>query len=546
MATPVIDPRTGELIDPDTGQAVGSAQAPAPNPEAPIAPPPEPAPAAAPPSYVAQQLAGNLPGQVTGANPAAPGPSHAVAPLPVPAPVVVPPDKPLPELEGKGGAAAKNLGADPNAALLTGPAGGAGAGRGVAPSAADATRQSQIAENLRNAAGNVQSATVVGQALVDQRQGILKQTADASQEAVAKAEGERAQEMTDRKAIKERHDQYNQKAMAELSDLQARGVDTNRYFYEMSTPAKILAGIGVASGAFGAGPLGPRGTRGMNDALKIIQEAQQQDIDSQKADMQNRLAIMGKKLDLNREGFSQDMAMHEAGVQSRAASNAATMALIDKQAALAGGSVEAQQNFQQLKEQLQAKYEAQQTQGEDESYRIAKAAEIAKAKAAGGGVNTAQKYREAVADNLAKGMPEEQAKSIAATKYGLPVQQGAALALPPKGAGSARGAPKVEQYASAERAASGLADLIRDNGGHIPLTGPNAGAAQAYTQVLEESGYKPPGGWASIADVTEQDAKGRTQSRSLAFVQAAQAQAKAARTDLYNMLHGAAPDAGGD
>jgi hypothetical protein len=456
------------------------------------------------------------------------------------------PDTPLPGGgAGAPAAPAAPLGPDPNASLLTAqPA--AGGGGGLPASAADAERLKQLGHDITERANRLQQSTVVGQALVDQRQDINKTAADATNAAVAKDEADRAQEAVERSAIKSRHEEYQTRAQSELDKMMASGVDPSRYFYSMSTPSKIMAGIAMASGTFGAHPLGARGAASSNDALKIIQQAQQDDIDTQKTDMQNRITLMGKKLDLNKEGFSQDMAMHEATVQSRAASHAATMALIDKQSALAAGSVDAQQGFQSLKESLATQYADAQKKDQDESYRIAKTAELARQKEGAGAGNTPKAYREYRAGLLEKGFTEESAGKLAAEKYGLPTQAGAQIVTPTKGAGSARGAPKVEEYRNTERAASDLAKLTEDNGGRVPLTGPNAGEAAAAIQSLEQAGYKPPGGWESLTNVSETDAKGREHTRATGYFRGVQAHAKASGKELYDMIHGASPDAGGE
>jgi hypothetical protein len=98
----------------------------------------------------------------------------------------------------------------------------------------------------------------------------------------------------------------------QIAEQEAQGIDPSKYYTDQSVGQKILGAFAVGIGALGAGPLGPRGERGQNVALNMMQQAANQEIDAQKANFQRSLALLGKRMDLNHEGFNQQEAMLKA------------------------------------------------------------------------------------------------------------------------------------------------------------------------------------------------------------------------------------------
>ena len=119
----------------------------------------------------------------------------------------------------------------------------------------------------------------------------------------------------------------------QIAEQEAQGIDPSKYYTDQSVGQKILGAFAVGIGALGAGPLGPRGERGQNVALNMMQQAANQEIDAQKANFQHSLALLGKRMDLNHEGFNQQEAMLKAEQDSVQSTYNVAIRQIESQAA---------------------------------------------------------------------------------------------------------------------------------------------------------------------------------------------------------------------
>lgn len=72
---------------------------------------------------------------------------------------------------------------------------------------------------------------------------------------------------------------FQNKLKVDATDIANSKVDTDRFWNNTSTAGKIAAGIGLFLGSFGAGP---------NRAVDVINNSIRQDIDAQKADIENK------------------------------------------------------------------------------------------------------------------------------------------------------------------------------------------------------------------------------------------------------------------
>lgn len=180
------------------------------------------------------------------------------------------------------------------------------------------------------------------------------------QERIAKVEGERIKQQ---EFMTGKLDELNRKA----DEIGKQEIDPNRYWANKSTGEKVLAGIGLFLGAFGSNG---------NQAAKIIQNAINTDIESQKANLdqksrglQQQKGILGEMYSLTRDATAAKEAARVAylnnaqmQLQTIAAkyqapeAKAKAMQLMGE---LEGQKQQAQMNFAAI---MQKSYQAQQIQ----------------------------------------------------------------------------------------------------------------------------------------------------------------------------------------
>lgn len=124
-----------------------------------------------------------------------------------------------------------------------------------------------------------------------------------------------------------------------IDGIQSGDVDFNRLWNKAGTGNKILAGIGMALGSFGSGI-----TKTPNYALKIIDDAIANDIDSQKQEMANKKTALSGYNDIFQNTTHATQALHSIY-------QAALTAQVDKITAGQGGQA-AQAKANRLKGQI--------------------------------------------------------------------------------------------------------------------------------------------------------------------------------------------------
>jgi hypothetical protein len=159
-------------------------------------------------------------------------------------------------------------------------------------------------------------------AIIAEKDAVL---ADPSQDEVAKEmeplKQAVAQEKAAEQVVLEEQDKEARKKEAvaksiEKEDEEAASIDPNRYWNNKSTGQKLLAGLALALGGFGAGLTG-----GRNHALDIINKEIDADLNAQKLD---RDTFLAKK----QQAFK--MLQHNLNVQNSRVTNQATKAKIVK------------------------------------------------------------------------------------------------------------------------------------------------------------------------------------------------------------------------
>ena len=139
--------------------------------------------------------------------------------------------------------------------------------------------------------------------IADQHQKATDAFAEAAGKASEKFDRDRQAEEETRKAIDVSAKLKMAAVERQLAQLDAAGVDPHRYWSNMSTPSKILAGIFVGLGEFG---------KNGNTAVKIIDSAVQNDLAAQRANLEKSLAVMGKRGELNKSETERQTAMLNA------------------------------------------------------------------------------------------------------------------------------------------------------------------------------------------------------------------------------------------
>lgn len=139
-----------------------------------------------------------------------------------------------------------------------------------------------------------------------------------------------------------------------MADLEASGVDPNRYFQNQSTGQNILGALAIGLGSFASHALGPNGHDSTNTALDIINGAIARDVDAQKANLQKSLSVMSSRMNLNAQGFDQQKSLLEAERESIQSGYAVALNEVAKRQALFKDSADVQTSAAKITAGLQA------------------------------------------------------------------------------------------------------------------------------------------------------------------------------------------------
>jgi hypothetical protein len=429
-----------------------------------------------------------------------PNPPTPISPIQRPAPPVAQPGGgpppgtiPLSLQAPEQQPAAAPVNPDPYGALVAANTLGTGAGgpaHQAGLSAADKQRLGEVAEVAgAQAQGNAEAADRIRE---QQRQSaqatdtFAAESASAVDQAKRDAEAER----TAREELRQRSRESQSRIESELTKMQAQGVDPNRYYENQSTPTKIAAAIAVGFGAFGAGALGPRGSRGENQALQIIQHAQDQELDAQKVTLQRQLAIMEKRGELSDKGFDKESALLTAEHESRQTMNALTRQTIQQKMALYKDNAQIQSAGNTMLQGLAEKDAQNMESYSERGYQLKKASEKL---VGGGGGGSMAKEVSALAEKLAEAHPEwtaAEARNKAAAIKGLPVAEGLEPKAVPKGGGLGRGLVPKAKYEAAAEAAANIERTVKAAPGGF-LSPSRQAEVDAWNREIEEAGGRP-------------------------------------------------------
>lgn len=205
---------------------------------------------------------------------------------------------------------------------------------------------------------------------------------------------------------------------AELADMQAQGIDPNRYWQNQSTPSKIGAALAIGLGTFGQA-LGHQST---NTALDIINGAVTRDLDAQKANMQKNMQLAQIKASKLGQDFDMESAMAKAERESHQAAWGVALADLDRRASLFKDNATAMAQYQTIRAGVVAKAQEGEEGKIQNEYAVRKRSEQQVPVAGAGGLTSKEVLAKAdkiVEDYAAKGVPLSRPQSLRLALEGL-------------------------------------------------------------------------------------------------------------------------------
>lgn len=184
-------------------------------------------------------------------------------------------------------------------------------------------------------------------------------------------------EKAERAALSQRNIESREKIDAELIKAQNEKLNPNRYWQEMNTGSKILAGIGLALGG-----LGGAGTGGKNYAADVVNGAITRDLEAQKSDLANKVEVLGKRSSNVYKNMDTDMAVLNAQHDATYKGYQSTIDLVEKKAGMRKDDAQMQQQAATLIGSLTEKRDASLANIEAQQYQVKKQAELRRQAAA--------------------------------------------------------------------------------------------------------------------------------------------------------------------
>jgi hypothetical protein len=235
----------------------------------------------------------------------------------------------------------------------------------------------------------------------------------------------------------------------ELADMQAQGIDPNRYWQNSGTASKIGAALAVGLGAFGA----QMGHGGQNAALQIIDGAINRDMEAQKANLSKNMQVMQLKANKAGQDFDMGSAMAKAERESHQASWAVALADLDRRASLFKDNAQAQNQYQQLRAGIVQRMQEGEEGKIQNEYQVRKGAERQVAVGGGSSGPTSKevlaKADKLVDDYAQKGIPIARPQAMRLALEGLtgspmgPEGFAQMPAMPQKGAAEGKESPRI-------------------------------------------------------------------------------------------------------
>lgn len=357
----------------------------------------------------------------------------------------------------------QGTGLDPAAALLRPGAGTAAHRVGYSP--ADLAMLDSQKDQATAAKENSIRQSAAVQKIADTFAGQSQATADDAKAALLRTQEQQADNARREAQLAADTKAAQQRVQAKLADLEASGVDPNKYYTDQTTPQRILGAVAVAFGALGAHALGPNGHDSVNTALEITNAAIARNIDAQKTNMQHQLAVLGKHMDLTNTNFDQQKAMLEAERESIQTSYALASNAFAKQAAQYKDNADIQMTNQKVQAGLADAAAEKIGQANAQIYSIGKNAERV---VGGGGPDVAKMIRDETikdreAANAAGTNPtsaelhDKAIKDLFGANGGSPSVD---ISKPQKGPKTERDAKAEEEAKNLDAAEKNIDDLI--------------------------------------------------------------------------------------
>lgn len=200
--------------------------------------------------------------------------------------------------------------ADPLAPLMR--PGGAGAAHAVGYSPSDKNMLGSLNEQGQIEQTEAAKTANAVQSIADTFKGQNDALAAQSQEGLGRYQQEVQDNATRRQQLNTDAQNSQERIQGKIADLEAQGIDPNKYFHDQSTGQRLLGALAVGLGTFGAHALGPNGHDSVNTALDIMNGAISREVDAQKTNLQKSLSVLSTRMNLNGQNFDQQRAMLEA------------------------------------------------------------------------------------------------------------------------------------------------------------------------------------------------------------------------------------------
>lgn len=164
----------------------------------------------------------------------------------------------------------------------------------LAPSQQQGIQQASDGQQPQDMYGYDAYANSLTQGLQEQKAGLMGEALAQGQQGRAEAAAANQQVAQLQQAhanYQQNFDQLSQERQNFISDLQAKHIDPDHYVKNMSTGDKIATGIGLILGGMGSGITGQD-----NLAAKFLNTQINNDIESQKADMDNKKTLLSANM----------------------------------------------------------------------------------------------------------------------------------------------------------------------------------------------------------------------------------------------------------
>jgi hypothetical protein len=279
------------------------------------------------------------------------GGAPAVPTAPTPKPVAAPPpyrpSNPATPQQPAGAEGAGAPGAIPgqgqtSAPFYVGAAGGPAHAAGL--SAADKAYKTGLEQQAGDLTDALREAVDMNRDAVAAHKANSDALAMQSQHALGVFQQDQAENVRKQHELQAQTTEDQKRIDAHLSELEATGINPDRYLQNQSTTQNIAQSILVGLGAFAS----RLGHGGPNVALDMMQQAVGRDLDAQRTNLQKSLELAGKRMQLNASNFEQQSALLRAERESTQTAYSVVSNMIEREAARFKDNSLIQQNAAKL------------------------------------------------------------------------------------------------------------------------------------------------------------------------------------------------------